>query len=236
VELTAREVARLLNVAENTLYRWVREGTLPAHRVHDHYRFNRVELQEWAASHRHRVSSDLFTTNGSAVELPSVRAALARGGIYDGVPGESREQVLEAVTRLPGIPRGIDPGLLYQLLVCREALASTGVGDGIAIPHPRDPVVVHADEPIVLLCFLAQPIDFKALDGQPVRTLFTILSPTVHSHLQILSRLSAALHDDALRGLLRTSASEGQLLDRLTALEAPQPKPSTPAPQEGGSE
>jgi nitrogen PTS system EIIA component len=221
VELKPRDVARLLNVSEETIDRWAREGILPAHRVHDHYQFNRVELQEWAASHGHRVSPDLFAPNGSAVELPSLAAAIVRGGVHHGVQGRTREQVLEAVSNLPRIPAGVDRGLLYQLLVGREALASTGVGSGIAIPHPRDPVVVQVDEPCVFLCLLAQPVDFGALDGQPVHTLFTLLSPTIHSHLQILSRLSFVLHDATLVGMLRSQAPEAAILDRLGLLEAP---------------
>jgi PTS system nitrogen regulatory IIA component len=154
VELKVRDVARLLDVSEQTVYRWVRSRSLPAHRVHDQYHFNRVELQEWAAVHKHRVSPKLFAPNGSSKELLSLREAIERGGISYGVAGESRDEVLAAVTRLPGIPAGVDRRLLHQLLVAREALAPTSVGDGIAVPHPRDPVVVHVEQPIVFLCFL----------------------------------------------------------------------------------
>ncbi len=236
MELSTREAARLLNVAENTLYRWIRDGRLPAHRIHDPYRFNRVELQEWAASHQHRVSPELFAPNGSTARIPSLRDALSRGGAHHDVEGKSREQVLSEVAGLPHIPAGVDRRLLYQLLVCREALASTGVGSGIALPHPRDPLVVHVDEPLVLLCFLSQPVDFGAFDGEPVRILFLLLSPTVSCHLQMLSKLSFALHDELLRGLLQRRAAEAEILDRLSALEAaggaspPQAELDPPAP------
>ncbi|HEY6928972.1 MAG TPA: helix-turn-helix domain-containing protein, partial [Thermoanaerobaculia bacterium] len=151
MELRVRDVARLLNISEQTVYRWVRSRSLPAHRVHDQYHFNRVELQEWAALHKHRVSPELFAPNGSTKELPSLRAAIGRGGIFYAVRGESRDEVLAAVTRLPEIPAGVDRHLLHQLLVAREALASTSMGAGVAIPHPRDPVVVHVDQPAVFL-------------------------------------------------------------------------------------
>ena len=75
-------------------------------------------------------------------------------------------------------------------ILAREALGSTGIGDGIAIPRVRNPIVLHLSRPIVTLCFLERPVDFGALDGQPVTTLFTLISPTVRAHLHLLSRLS----------------------------------------------
>ena len=219
MELKVRDVARLLNVSEQTVYRWVRSRSLPAHRVHDQYHFNGVELQEWAALHKHRVSPELFAPNGSSKELPSLSAAIERGGIFYGVPGESREEVLAAVTRLPGIPAGVDRQLLHQLLVAREALASTSVGDGIALPHPRDPVVVRVDQPAVFLCFLERPVDFGALDGRPVRVLCMLLSPSVRDHLQILARLAAALHDETFKELLHAAAPRVGILNHLRAVE-----------------
>ena len=151
--------------------------------------------------------------------FPAFSAAIERGGIFYGVPGESREEVLAAVTRLPGIPAGIDRQLLHQLLVAREALASTSVGDGIALPHPRDPVVVRVDQPAVFLCFLERPVDFGALDGRPVRVLCMLLSPSVRDHLQILARLAAALHDETFKELLHAAAPREGILNHLRAVE-----------------
>lgn len=220
MELKVRDVARLLNVSEQTVYRWVRSRSLPAHRVHDQYHFNRVELQEWAALHKHRVSPELFSPNGSSKELPRLSAAIEQGGIFYGVPGANRDEVLSAVTQLPGISKGVDRQLLHQLLVAREALASTSVGDGIAIPHPRDPVVVHVDQPAAFLCFLERPVDFGALDGRPVRVLCMLLSPSVRDHLQMLAKLAAALHDETFKELLHAAAPREVILNHLRAVES----------------
>ncbi len=214
-----RDVARLLNVSERTVYRWARKGGLPAHRVHDQFLFNRVELQEWAALHKHRVSLELFAPEGSVERPPGLHSALEHGGVVYDLPGGRSEEVLAAVAKLPGIPASVDRGLLYQLLLAREALASTSVGGGIAIPHPRDPVVAHVEEPLVFLCFLHQPVDFRAPDGQPVRVLFLLLSPSVRDHLRILARLASALHDEEVRRLLDTAAPSGAILDRIAAIE-----------------
>ena len=223
MDLRVRDVARLLNVSEETVYRWARKGSLPSHRVHDQYLFNRVELQEWAALHKHRVSPELFTPDGPTEPPPGLLAALECGGIVHELPGENREEVLAAVAQLPGIPAGVNRQLLYQLLLARETLASTSVGDGIAIPHPRDPVVVHVEQPLVFLCFLRHLVDFGAPDGRPVEALFLLLTPSVRDHLRMLSRLAAALHDEPLKQLLHAAAPSGAILDRVAAIEKESP-------------
>ena len=219
MELRVREVAKLLHVSEATVYRWVRQGLLPAHRAGEQLRFNRVELQEWAVTHGWRAAPELLAPS-SAEATPSLLAAFERGGIHYGVAGANREDVLRAVADLPGVPAGVDRALLAQLLIGREALASTAVGEGIAIPHPRDPLVVGVEAPHVLVCFPARPVDFGALDGCPVRLLFVVLSASVRQHLQILARLSFALHDAELRARLDRRAPAPEILDRLRELES----------------
>ncbi len=226
MKLRLPEVARLLQESEETVSRWVREGVLPAHQIQEQYWFDRVDLQEWADARQHRVSPELFE-NGAA--SPRLHPALARGGVCYGVPGARREDVLAAVAALPGIPATVDRSLLLQLLLSREHLASTGLGDGIAVPHPRDPLVLGVTAPVVVLCFLEHPVDFHAVDGKPIRVLFTLLSPTVRSHLQVLSRLAFALHDRPLRALLDQLAPAEAILERVRVLEA---EGGTAAPRE----
>ena len=94
--------------------------------------------------------------------------------------------------------------------MARESLGSTGIGDGIAIPHVRNPIVMHIPRPTITLCFLEHPIDFGALDGQPVHTLFTIVSPTVRAHLHLL--LPPGLR--AARQPVAAACSRGRLAAR----------------------
>jgi PTS system nitrogen regulatory IIA component len=118
------------------------------------------------------------------------------------------------------LPDDVDREFLYQVLLARESLGSTGIGDGIAIPHVRNPIVLHLSRPIVTLCFLEQPIDFGALDGQPVSTLFTLISPTVRAHLHLLSRLAFTLRDPRFNAAVRQQASREELFEALHAAEA----------------
>ncbi|MGH7680375.1 MAG: PTS sugar transporter subunit IIA [Candidatus Eiseniibacteriota bacterium] len=225
MDLSTREVARLLGVTEQVVNRWLRDKAIPAHRLHDQPRFNRVEIQEWAAARGIRLSPETAGPDRAPAASSSLRAAVERGGIYYDLPGTSSTEVLEAVTQLPGIPEGVDRDLLRQLLVGREALMSTGIGGGIAIPHPRDPVVIHTPEPIVLTCFLKSAVDFHAIDAAPVRVIFALLSPSIRAHLRILARLTYALHDAALLEMLEKRAAPAAILDRLAVIEAQEQAP-----------
>ena len=222
MDLKIHEAARLLGADADEVERWIRDRGLRAHFFQEQFRINSVELQEWALEHGIRVPPELMAVNrvatGSAADLV---AALERGGRHAGVPGNSRDEVLAAVAALPGIPKAIDRDVLLQLLVAREMLASTGVGGGIAVPHPRSPIVLDVEvPPTLLLCFLQQPVDFGAIDGRPVWALFLLLSPTVQQHLRLLSQLSYALHDAQARALLESKAPLADLLARLRELPA----------------
>jgi PTS system nitrogen regulatory IIA component len=105
------------------------------------------------------------------------------------------------------------------VLEAREAMGSTGIGDGIAIPHVRNPIVLHVDRPFVSLALLRHPVEFDAIDGQPVHALFIVVSPTVPVHLRILAQLGFLLRDDLLRDMLRQRVPPDSLLGRVELLE-----------------
>jgi PTS system nitrogen regulatory IIA component len=72
----------------------------------------------------------------------------------------------------------------------------------------------------VAVCYLATPIEFGALDGKPVHTLFTVVSPSVRVHLHLLATLAAALHDDAVVAAIAARAPEERLVPELERVEA----------------
>ncbi|HZR84679.1 MAG TPA: PTS sugar transporter subunit IIA [Candidatus Binatia bacterium] len=231
MNVTLREAARLLDVSEKTLYRWIQKGVLPAYRIHDEYRFNRVELEEWAVTHRRPLRPPPAAAGASPqTPPPNLGEAIVRGGVYYRVGGRTRDQVFESLVTLPGIPRHVNSALLLEMLRTREGLASTAVGGGFAVPHPRNPLVLGVEEPTVLLCFLEHPVDFGALDGVRVHTLFLLLSPTVEAHLQTLARIAFVLRDAPFRRLLEKRATREALLGRLAELR-PASERSRPVPR-----
>jgi PTS system nitrogen regulatory IIA component len=219
MNLTVKNAAELLKVSEKTIYRWIDKGTLPAYKVHDQYRFNRVELLEWATSRRINVSPDIFNEPAGGLPLPGLEDALKAGGIHYRLAGTTREDVLREVVAHIRLPEAVDREFLYQVLMAREELGSTAIGDGIAIPHVRNPVVLHVTEPTVMLCFLETPVDFKALDHKPVHALFTMVSPTVRTHLHMLSRLSMALRVDILKTLILNPGPREEIIAAIRTIE-----------------
>jgi PTS system nitrogen regulatory IIA component len=228
MKIDVREAARMLAVSEKTIYRWIEERDLPAHRIDDQFRFNRAELLEWATAKRLPVSIEIIPEPDTGPP-PSLSEALAAGGIHYGVAGATRDEVLRQVVALLELPAEVDRDDLYQMLLAREALASTGVGDGIAIPHVRNPVVLHAPASVTL-SFLAQPVDFGSLDGLPVRALFLLVSPTTRAHLHLLSRLSAALHDRDLLAQIARQSPAAEIRAAFARVEASFPGRGAPRP------
>ena len=215
-----RDAAKILDVSERTIYRWIDQGLLPAYRVNEQYRFNRAELLEWATSQRINVSAEIFSEPESAsTPLSTLTEALRAGGIFYRVDGTDKATVLRSVVDILRIPAEVDREFLFQVLLARESLGSTGIGDGIAIPHVRNPVVLHIAHPSVTLCFLEHAIQFGALDNQPVNTLFTLISPTVRSHLHILSRLAFLLRDAEMKAAVKQQASRDEILGIVQRLE-----------------
>jgi PTS system nitrogen regulatory IIA component len=220
MQLSVKDAASLLNIAEETIYRWVKEGVLPAYHINEQYRFNRSELLEWAISRQLEISADVFQGRGQSRAAPaSLADALEAGDVLYGVEGADKPSVLRAIIDALALPAEVDREFLYQVLLAREALGSTGIGDGIAIPHVRNPVILHIDRPAVTLCFLKQAIDFQAIDGRPVDTLFMLITPTVRAHLHLLSRLGFVLRDRAVKAALARQAPRQELLAELARAE-----------------
>jgi PTS system nitrogen regulatory IIA component len=220
VKLLVKDAALLLDVSEKTIYRWIKQGSIPAYRLNDQYRFNRAELLEWATARRIPLSPEIFREEESeAASLPRLGEALREGGIHYRIGGGDKAGVLHHVVEAMRLPEEVDREFLYKVLMAREALGSTAIGDGIAIPHVRNPVILHLQRPMVAACFLERPVDFGAIDGKPVGVLFTLISPTVRAHLHLLSRLAFALRDSGFKAAVLSQASREELMGTVERCE-----------------
>jgi PTS system nitrogen regulatory IIA component len=234
MELRVREVAKLFAIPEKRVYEWIKDKDLPAHQIGDQYRFNRAELLEWATARQVHLSSEIFGGQESGTALPpSFADALQAGGVFYEAGVTNRESALRAIVKNLPLPGDADREFLLDMFLAREALQSTGVGDGIAIPHVRNPVVLHVPKAMVSLCLLAAPIEFGAMDGKPVHALFSLISPTVRTHLHLLSRLAFALRDAGFKAAVTRHASGDEILKEARRVETGLAQPAIAAAKEG---
>ncbi len=210
MQIDVKTAARLLKVSEKSIYRWIAQKSIPVYKVGSQYRFNRVELVEWATREKLNVSPELLN-DSEVVEVPCLEDALRAGGIHYRVEGQDKVAVLKSVVQLLPLPDEVDRDFLFEVLLQRESVGSTGIGQGVAIPHVRNPIVLHIPKPMVALCFLERPIDYQAIDNKPVTTLFTIISPTTKAHLSLISRLMYVLNNQELRALINPKATREEL-------------------------
>jgi PTS system nitrogen regulatory IIA component len=220
MQLTFRDVLRVFGVSEKTVRDWISKKGMPCVRANEQHRFNYINLLEWALEKDIKLTPEILNLGEAEFEGHILSNALKRGDVHYDVAGNNREEVLKAVVDILPLPQKIDRQHLFEMLWARETIASTAVGRGIAIPHVRNPIVLHIDQPVVTVCFLKSPIDFKALDREPVFMLFTVLSPSVKLHLAILARLAFCLQDPKLLDYLNRRAPREEVLADFFVLEA----------------
>jgi PTS system nitrogen regulatory IIA component len=206
MQLDLKGAADLFSVSQKTVSFWIKTRNLPAYEVNGKYWFNRAELLEWATERKVALSGQIVGIANGEVEV-KLEEALRLGGIFYHVGGTDKASVLNAVVDVMNLPPEVDRVTFHQLLLARESLGSTAIGDGIAIPHARHPIVLPTINPTVTLCFLENPIDFGAEDGRPVDILFTLVSPTVRTHQHLLAELALGLKNTQFRSALMSRAS-----------------------------
>jgi PTS system nitrogen regulatory IIA component len=220
MNLSVKDAAQLLSVSQKSIYRWVKQGMLPAYKISGCYRFSRTELLEWATSRRRGEFVNIpLLPDSELLPLPSISSALESGGVFYRIEGRTREEVLaDAVAHLR-LSEDVDRGALLQLLRAREELVSTAIGHGIAIPHPRNPSLLNAQRAKVTLCFLDQPVDFFSFDGQLVNVLLLVIAPDLRSHLHLISRLGFVLQDIEFRETLINEENREKIFAALAKAE-----------------
>jgi mannitol/fructose-specific phosphotransferase system IIA component (Ntr-type) len=132
-----------------------------------------------------------------------------------------RDAVLnELVNQIPQLAKQPEARkTLLRALQERELLHSTGIGDGIALPHARNALVGLVDEPIVVFARHATGIAYGAIDNVPARLFFLLIAPTVTQHLGILARLSRILRDPKVRQNLLTAERPEKVISLLRDAE-----------------
>ena len=124
--------------------------------------------------------------------------------VAPGVRASGKKQLLQELSAQAAPLSGLEERRVFETLLQRERLGSTGIGDGIAIPHGKIPGLVRL---FGLVARLERPVDFEALDGQPVEIVFLLLAPegAGADHLKALARIARVLREPGIRDRIRAA-------------------------------
>ena len=215
--LSQKEVASLLGLPLITIQRWEHQGKIP-YKIIDHEKgYKKKEILDWAK--RHDLAIKSFPRTDTKQTEGVLSAAIRRGGIHTGIEGRDVYTVFEAALKKLPFISFTDRERVFNELLYREELASTGIGKGIAIPHTRNRLDLGLEETAVALFFLENDIDYNALDGLPVNILFMIFTANTRDHLKILSKISFLLQDQELLAILGNKNKEDDLFDTIIKKE-----------------
>jgi PTS system nitrogen regulatory IIA component len=151
------------------------------------------------------------------IELAEI---LSPGAVVLDLKAGSKRQVLRALAERVAEAQGLEAGPVLDALLGREKLGTTGIGDGLAIPHAKLP---DLDRLVGVFARLQSPVSFDALDDEPVDLVFLLLAPTeaAADHLKALARVARVFRDEALCRALRQAANPSLAYDLLVGRREP---------------
>ena len=230
MDLKIKDVADLLNVSESKIHRWLSSGEIPAYRINEEYLFNRSEIESWVLNYKMRkgksspldeyeVSTDEskdLSDNDHSCGLSgkiqfSLYRALHKGMVLKNMPGNTKEDVIRATMKTIAKDMNVDAEVVAEMLLERENLQPTALNQGIGIPHTRDFLLTEHHD-VVTLVFPEKPLEYGALDGQPVHSLFFLFASDDKRHLNLLAKIAHLSSQPEALELLKSKPNKEQLL------------------------
>lgn len=219
MDLKIKDVAELLRISESTVRRWLTEGKIPAYRLNRQYRFSRTEIEDWVLNRKMGLTDVAEGSAQKKEESPSpgnmqfsLYRAFSRGAVVTGSGGEGKEALIALGTKNLARRFDLDAEMLSELLLERESLMPTALGHGIAVPHTREFLLrTHFD--VILVVYPTEPIEYGALDGEKVHTLFFLFACEDRHHLHLLAKLAHLCSSEKAREFLRTKPPKERLLE-----------------------
>ncbi|MEM8628765.1 MAG: PTS sugar transporter subunit IIA [Chlamydiota bacterium] len=212
MDLRIQDVAKLLRVSETTVKRWLSLGKIPSYRLDHQYRFSRTEIEDWVLSNH---DSHLFESDTCNEPLGpqayGLYRSLHKGAFLKDVPGKEKEAVIRESVAVMAETLVLDANVLTDLLLDRERLMPTSLGCGIAVPHTRDFLFPGASD-FVSVVYLKDPIEYGALDGKKVHTLFFLFACEDKTHLHLLAKLAHFVNSEQNREFLAGRPEKKELL------------------------
>jgi len=215
--LTLAEIASYLKVSEKTILRMVKRGDLPGSKVANQWRFQGVLIEQWLTAKMESATDeslvDVIQTTPKIIPLS--RLIAPERILMNLLPGDT-ESVLEQLIK-PLIDEDLldDPAQFLSDLLDREAMGSTGIGDGVAIPHVRSQENSGVRKPCVVMGLCQAGLDFDALDGEPTHVFMLLCANAVTEHLRLLAKTMLMLRNPGMVEILLNCQNREEVEERL---------------------
>jgi len=236
MDLKIKDVAELLNVSEKTIRRWLADGKIPAYRLNSQYRFSRIEIENWVMACKLSKNQPSFlSVTNEEKEVPeeisedgepkvgmqqfSLYRAVNKGGVFNDIEGTTKEKIIANTMQRVAEVLGRDPEMLTELLLDRERLMPTALNHGIAVPHSRE-FVFEGPFDVAVVVFPKVPIEYGALDGEPVHTIFFLFASGDKQHLHLLAKIAHLSGNQEAQTFLRTRPQKAQVLEYIRDWES----------------
>ena len=236
MDLKIKDVAELLNVSETTIRRWLSEGKIPAYKINHQYRFSRMEIEDWVMGCRLKQSHGNFLPIEEEQIYPtpakeptsaevitgqqqfSFFRAIHKGDVFGTSKASEKEEIIKDTVEIIAPTLNLDASVLSDLLLDRERLMPTALNNGIAVPHTRE-FLIKKPYDVIVVVYPNKPLEWGALDGEPVHTLFFLFASNDKRHLHLLAKIAHFISDGDSIEYLKQKPSKQELLEHIKKWE-----------------
>lgn len=217
MDLTVKDIANLLLKSDKEVQSLIKKKEIPFQLVNDKMLFNKQQIIEWALSRNIpiNISGHKKMTEYHVKTLNNI---LDENSFFYNC-NLSENLFIEQMVNLIDLEKNVDKEIIIQLLKNREELMSTAIGNGISLPHPRIPLMIGRNKPMINFFFPTTPLELKSLDGKPVHTIILLISQTIKQHLSLLAHLSFLLSKETFRFALEKRLNYKEIIDIISHIE-----------------
>ncbi len=216
--LTIREVGDILQVNERTILRLIQANKIPALKVGNQWRFYPIQLENWVLNGG-KVDSSEMSQEENWESDQEFRVFSTNRTLLDLNVSSSEEAIEAMVGVLADTGHLLQRELYYEAVLKRERTSTTGIGNGVALPHAWHPINDLFRVPLIVSARLSDPVDFDSIDGKPVDLIFLLCAPRSRAHLKLISSMSILPNSPRILGELRAVRKAGdfvEILDEVT--------------------
>lgn len=217
MDLSIKDISHLLMLPEKEVQQLIKKKEIPFQLLHDKVVFNKQQTIEWALGRSLPINVSGHQKL-SEYHIETLGILLDKNSFHYNCELTEAAYIEQMVSQI-NFEKNVDKEIIVQLLKSRESMMSTAIGNGISLPHPRVPLMVGRNKPLINFFFATKPLELKSIDGKPVHTLILLISQTIKQHLSLIAHLSFLLSKETFRFALENRLECSEILDIISKIE-----------------